>query len=158
MGRRFMAKSNQFSGLNVVSSLSAFEKLCPVNEYRILSSGEYPADLPTNVSQKFNQAVMVASGSSSSVVYMINGIRVDKDDLDEEPMIVAFDRDTGKGFGGIIHHGNWDGRTMPMPEEMRVHVSSSGIQSYFPLDHIPPSRSGSLSELMRSSQSAAFWS
>jgi len=153
-----MAKKNRFSELKIISSLSDMQSICPENEYRILSSGEYPPDIPEALARKFNQAIMVASGSSHSVVYVVNGIRVDGQLLDEEPMIVAFDRETGEGYGGLIHHGGWPGRTSAMPKQMQDHVLSSGIENYFPLGHLPQSRSGSLEELMRSSQSASFWS
>lgn len=147
---------NKFSEIHVLSSLTAYDDICPVNEYRILTSGSYPPELPDDLTRKFNHAYCIASGSASSVVYVITGERIDGNKIDEHPFIVAFDRQTGKGYGGIIHHGNWDGRTTNIPDEMFKHISASGIQNYYPLQKLP-SASGSLTEALASPLSSSFW-
>lgn len=147
---------NKFSEIPVKSSLTDFERMCPFNEYRILTSGSYPPDLPTDLTRKFNHAYCIASASVSSVVYVITGERVDGNEIDEHPFIVAFNRETGTGYGGIIHHGNWDGRTTEISAEMAAHISSSGIEKYYPLQKLPTA-SGSLSAALASPLSSSFW-
>ena len=55
---------------------------------------------------------MAVSASNNSVVCVINGIRVDKNKLDEHPFVMAIDLENKKTFAGFIDHGNWDGRTI----------------------------------------------
>ena len=151
-----MKEPNKFTERPLKGQYEDYIKICPVNEFRILTSSQYPTDLPEDLTKKFNQAVMAVSASNSSVVCVINGIRVDKKELDEHPFVIAFDLENKKSFAGFIDHGNWEGRTTPISKEMKMHIDASGSNKYFPLKHMPQSSSGTLDDLFKTSQSASF--
>ncbi|MDP1675331.1 MAG: hypothetical protein Q8L88_00585 [Bacteroidota bacterium] len=151
-----MATPNQFSPIKVITSLSGFNTICPENEYRILKAGEYPPEIPEGLASKFNHMYCASSGFQNSVVYVFTGVRVDGDAVDEHPFVVSFDKKTGDVEGGLLHHGDWEGRTTPISEKMKYHINESGIQSYFPFIQLPHEQ-GPIQELMDTSLSAAFW-
>jgi len=129
--------------------LEVWQEICPEFTYSVVDSQYFPDWLPTNFAEKLNSGVYAASGNTETYVAIFMGFRIDNDEIDEHPYVVAFDKQTGSGYGGFIHNGDWKGRTTRIPEDMERLMNSSGIGVYFNFERKPTSRSGSLIELKR---------
>ena len=106
----------------------------PINENRLVA--------------KCNSFILAASGSSQGNYYSCIGLRPDKEDIDEHPIVFYYDKDdSSRNFGGIIHHGDWDGRTTPMEQWQLDAMATSGMTAQFTYKGIAPKSSGSLDDL-----------
>lgn len=137
-----------------------WERLCPVNEFRIVRPDQLPSIIPRALTQKYDSVLIIASGSVSKDVayYMVNGNRVDfkPQEVDQMPFGVAFVGNSAVASGSLIQHGRWSKRTTKPPPEFWTYVSSSGIGNCYPLDELPNSPSGSIQDLKIASQNDAF--
>lgn len=127
--------------------------------YRQLSTGDLPRAIPEGLRSKLTGAVMMWDKSTGGSVYLVvNGVRLDPGDhaLDQEPFGVAV-RPSGVDTSGVlIHHGDWDDRTVPLSTAHGNLLASTYLGQYFPFGDPPPSSSGPLSELTRTSHEGAF--
>ena len=116
-----------------------------VNDLNVL-----PPEMKSNgLTQKFNSVVFAASASDTGICYTAIGLRPDKNNtvIDEHPFVFYYDKyDSSKNFWGIIHHGNWDGRTFP-DKKVEAALSASGLTAEFTYKQIPPGSSGLLLSL-----------
>ncbi len=98
---------------------------------------------------------MIAGPTSSGGDYLIySAHRVDRKYIDIHPFGLIYHQ-TGPGPVGVfIDHGQWDGRTTPVPFDFAAHVVNIGTGSYF-MTH-PPSglRSGPLDQLPKEHRGA----
>ena len=136
-----------------------WEKICPVNEYRILKPADFPNILPNSLVDKYDSIFIMASGSNNGVAYyMANGNRVDFNDnaIDQQPFGLAFIGDETIPSGSLIQHGDWEDRTTEPPDEFWNHISCSGIGTCYPLSELPSTESGSIEDLNINSQKDAF--
>lgn len=137
-----------------------WEKLCPVNEFRVIKSLELPNILPKSLTEKFDSVIIVASGSTDNTVvyYMANGNRVDHKarQIDQQPFGLAFTGAEPIPSGVLVQHGDWEARSTTPPDEFWHYVSVSGLGNVYPISEIPASNSGTLSDLGVKSQNDAF--
>lgn len=137
-----------------------WETLCPSNEYRILTAGELPRILPSDLTNKFDSVFVMASGSAAtgSVYYMANGNRVDFKDnaIDQQPFGLAFVGPEPIPSGCLAHHPDYEGRTTPIPSGFLDRVTASGVGLRLPLSELPDKESGSIDEIEIQSQKSAF--
>lgn len=132
---------------------SEFESLSSASGWRMLRKEEIPAAVPSGLREKVDSGMLiVAAASGSHTTYVgVNLYRADLKaaEIDHEPLLVAV-TESGASTGGIlVHHGDWPGRSFPLPPDFIDHVRESGIGNYFPFALPPGRRSGTLAELPR---------
>ena len=129
-------------------SLNEWQNECPELTYKIVDVKMLPDWLPSGLIKKFNCAVIASSGNTSICVGIIMGYRIYKDEIDEHPFVVAFDKKNLKEYSGIINHGNWfPGRTTGIPVEMKRLIALSGLAVNFRFERKPEFPSGTLDDL-----------
>jgi hypothetical protein len=136
-----------------------WEKLCPAGEFRIVSPNSVPATIPKALLNKADSVLVVASGSADGqILYMANIHRVDTpaQAIDQEPFGIVFHGTTPASAGCLLHHGNWQDRTTKPPQAFWTALGSSGIGSYFPIQTLPNTTAGPISQLSNPSQHDAF--
>ena len=159
-----MAKAMEFTSMALSSDDQAeFEQIASElgaeSGYRHLSTGELPRAIPEALRSKLTGAVMMWDRANAGSVYLVvNGVRLDPDDyaLDQEPFGVAVSSSGADTSGVFIHHGDWDDRTVPLSTTHGDLLASTSLGQYFPFGDAPPSSSGPLSELTKTSHEGAF--
>lgn len=138
---------------------SAWEALCPVGEYRVLQAEDVPDVISPGLIEKGHSFLMIASGSTTGTAYyMVNVNRIDiaAGAIDQEPFGIAFVGDNPAYSGCYIHHGNWPGRTRPIPSGFISGVSGSTLACCYSVTSIPDLPAGKIQDLKVSSQQDAF--
>lgn len=131
-------------------TLSEWQAKCPEMTYKVVERDELPDWMPKTLLDKFNSGVFAASGNTETYVGIIMGYRIDKDQIDEHPFVVAFDKHTQAEYSGIIDHGNWEpGRTTEIPTEMQQLINSSGLTVNFQFERKPTKAQGTLEDLRK---------
>lgn len=141
---------NIFSQLEDMPNEEELRLMISNLEFRRIENHELPKPIKTNgLVSKCNSFLLAASGSTSGMLYSFVGIRPDKGNvIDEHPFVFYYDYiNSSKNFGGIIHHGDWNGRTQPLEEWQLSAISASGLTANFTYKSIPPRSSGSLEDL-----------
>lgn len=140
--------------------ISAWEKLCPVGEYRVLPSGSLPSVVPEALRAKCVDSIVMASGSKDEGVsyFVVNLERKDQADgaIDQQPFCLVFSGSVAAPSGCLVQHGDWTDRTVRVPETFFKGVQQTGIAPYLGVLSIPPDLSGSLKSLSGSRHEAAF--
>jgi hypothetical protein len=141
---------NKFSPLNVLPNEEDLKKIVSNFEYKKIGTHELPDPIINNgLVSNCNSFIMCASGSTAGMLYSLVGIRPDKGDvIDEHPFVFYYDYyDSSNNFGGIIHHGDWEGRTVPLERWQKQALDASGLTASFSYKSIPSGGSGSLEDL-----------
>lgn len=143
--------------------VNEFDSFCPRNEYRIIQPANVSQSLlsivPNGLWEKSDSLFLMSSGSAGATAYcMINCNRWDSqaNAIDQEPIFFAHVGGEPQLNGIIVHHGNWPGRTTPVPPEFHPYLMSSGLGKYYPISSIPGTISGSIETLTNTSQHGAF--
>jgi len=142
--------SNKFSKLEDLPNENDIKKIVNNFEYKKIENHDLPKPIDSNgLISKCNSFVLCASGSTEGMLYSFTGLRPDKGNvIDEHPFVFYYDyNDPSNNFGGIIHHGNWSGRTVKLEPWQIAAMDSSGLTANFTYKGIPPGDSGSLSDL-----------
>ena len=143
------------------SDWGTWERLCPPNEYRIVSTQRLPDCIPDGLKSKADMALVFSKETAASTVYCVaNILRIDEVDsaIDQEPFAVAFygPQLTSYPHGCLRHHGKWEGRTTRPPDDFWDCVHASNIHAHYPLDALPEKPEGSIDELKGSSHERAL--
>lgn len=140
-----------------------FDQFCPLNEYRTIQPAQIPNDLlsivPGGLWEKSDSLFLMSSGSAVATAYcMINCNRWDfkASAIDQEPIFFAHVGGDPKLNGIVVHHGNWNGRTTPVPPDFHSYLMSSGLGNYYPISSVPSTTSGSITSLTHNTQHEAF--
>lgn len=143
-------------------SRANWEKICPPNEFRVISGSTIQSlttVLPSELTNKYHSVVIAGSPvAGGTIYYMANGNRIDASGsaIDQMPFGIAFVGQTASGSACLIQHGNFENRTTYPPVDFWAQVKESGIYNYYPLQELPDKTSGKLSELNVKSQQDAF--
>lgn len=127
-----------------------WERLCPLNHYRVLPPTGLLGPIPSGLTGKYDSVVIAASGTTDGMAFfMINGNRFDRKygEIDQMPFGIGFIGASGVGSGVLIQHGDWEYRTTPIPSGFYDRVAASGLGTAYPLSTFPPSDYGRLDEL-----------
>lgn len=143
-----MPKRNNYSPFESRWSREQWNQYCPNFTYRIVGSGDYPDFLPAALVQKFNCAVVMASGNNTNQTYVFQGFRVDGTEIDEHQYIVTYDLKNGHSHAGFVDHAHYDGRTTEIPADMQTSIGLSGVDVDYRFPRKPPKSTGSISELI----------
>jgi hypothetical protein len=136
-----------------------WDDLCPVGEYRVIGANEVPTVLARGLVEKGHSYLVMASGSTTGTAYyMVNVNRIDDkaNAIDQEPFGIAFVGNEPVYSGCYIHHGNWDGRTRPIPEGFVQGVLGSTLSTCYSVTSIPDEPAGKIEDLQIKSQRDAF--
>ena len=111
---------NEFHQLDRIPKEEDLEKIVSNFWFVRVNSDSLPEAIRLNgLSQKCNSFLVAASGSSGGICYSAVGLRLDNNNtvIDEHPFVFYNDKtDPSRSFGGIINHGNWHERTVPLNE------------------------------------------
>ncbi len=133
-----MAEKNQFSEIPSGFTIEDWNKYIPMNSLARKEVHELPQFVQENgLSKKYVAALVGASGSTTHDFYCVLGYRPDKGDMDEHAWVYIHDRATGGLKGGILHHGQYEGRTTPLPEEMKKVFEMCGVTSSIQTERMP---------------------
>jgi hypothetical protein len=140
---------NQFTPLQELPDEDTMKNLVDNLQYKRIQIRDVPFPISDNgLIQKCNSVLLAASGSTDGTLYSLVGIRKDKESIDEHPVVLYFSNtDPSKNFGGIIHHGDWPDRTIPLEEWQLNAMAASGLTASFTYKSIPMDGSGSLYDL-----------
>jgi hypothetical protein len=137
-------KNNKYEQFASIWTIDDWRSKCPNLEYRVLKRDEMPGFLPSDLLNKFNCALLMASGSNTNQTYVFQGYRVDGDELDEHQYIVTYDLQNQKSYAGFVEHASYDGRTTEIPSEMQISMSLSGVNIAYAFPRKPSEVSGSI--------------
>jgi len=144
---------NEFHALEHIPDEKELQKLVPNLCYVRINTDALPEVIRSNgLAQKCNSFLIAASGSNNDICYTAIGLRPDKNNtvIDEHPFVFYYNgKDTTKNFCGIINHGNWDQRTVPLEQAQIDALSACGLTASFTYKTIPDSASGQLSDLSK---------
>jgi len=154
----------EYSYIDLVKEhVEEFASLCPLNQYCTIQPAQVPQSLlsivPNGLWEKSDSLFLMSSGSALATAYcMINCNRWDSpaNAIDQEPIFFAHIGGEPTLNGIIVHHGNWPGRTTPVPPEFHPYLIASGLGNYYPISSNPGTISGSITTLSHTSQHGAF--
>lgn len=128
---------------------------CEPGHYVRLSHEEIPSFVPASLTAKCPGAILMASGiSPGKALYVLNLVRQDGANLDENPIVFVGATDSHGTSGFVYQHGSWDGRTSPIPSDMAALIAASGMLAAGAIKS--PAVSGTFTELAGSSSANAF--
>jgi hypothetical protein len=134
--------------------------LVPPGEYRVLTQDQLPPFIPSGLVSKTNSAIALSSTTAEgTTILLINLRRFDdrQGEMDQEPFVYFFlPESPALSSGALVHHGDWDGRTVKLPQPVRDAFLTSGSNAKIPLPDDPPHKRGPLAELQSSSHENAF--
>lgn len=143
--------------------IDGFKQLCPLNEFRILAPARIEKDalriVPDGLWDKSDNLFLMSSGSATATAYcMVNCSRYDNNAsaIDHEPILFAHVGGTPRLNGIIVHHGNWKGRTQPVPSDFETYLENTGLGNHYPMAGLPTSKSGPIEIIKSVSQIGAF--
>ncbi|MEM0201508.1 MAG: hypothetical protein QXD23_03830 [Candidatus Micrarchaeaceae archaeon] len=125
-----------------------WENYCLPNRYRIVKPEDLPNWYPEGLKEKMNNALVLESGIDYST-YMIQGNRIDNENIDEHQYIISFDEQGNKIDEGFIEHTDYEGRTKEISPEMKCALEKSGISVDFHFNGLPQNETGSLDDLIK---------
>ena len=122
----------------------------------MLTTDQFPPGIFSDrLLAKTHSILVTVSGTESGRVYMMFNLnREDKAEIDQMPYGIAIEEHDTLPSGILIQHGDYhDERTTNLPKDFYEFVSVIGT---YPLQTMPPSDSGELSDLKIASQREAF--
>lgn len=143
---------NQFCPLDDLPNEEELKKIVPNMTFKKITNNELPSQIKNNgLVKECNSFIAAASGSLNGTLYSFIGIRPDKGNvIDEHPFVFYYDHnDASNNFGGIINHGNWSERTIPMEQKQIDAMTASGITANFTYKTVPFGSTGSLMDLKK---------
>ncbi|MBI3520515.1 MAG: hypothetical protein HY062_14350 [Bacteroidetes bacterium] len=146
-----MAEKNNFIDFKSDYDSTDWNNYIPLNTYQFKQVHELPDFIQQNgLSKKFNSALVVASASTSYDFYGVIGYRPDEKNkvIDEHAFVYIRDKGTDEIFGGILHHGDYEGRTTAIPEHIKNALDASGVTASISFSRMPSSNNGDLDKLM----------
>ena len=147
-----MAKRNQFSEWPNKWELENWQNYIPNMSFKVVKPNELPDFFLQNpITTKFNSAIVTCSGSTEAIYFGIQGLRPDNNNtvIDEDLYAVVFNKTSGVSHGGFLHHGDYPGRTTPIPPEITDLLIASGSTTDISINKIPDNSTGSLIDLKK---------
>lgn len=133
-----------------------WKKNCPDFTFKTLKKEGFPPFLPANLSDKYNSGYLASSGTTGMYngeetdfyIGFFVGLRIDKDNIDEQPYVSVYKQKTGEHvFDGYLQHGSYDNRTTKLSNEQMSLINSSGISVDIQTNRLPNIEQGQLNYL-----------
>ena len=100
--------------------------------WRIVPPREVAPVLPSGLVPKLDSVMVIPEPTSTGGVYLIlNTFRVDGEEMDQQPFGVIVSSTGASSSGVWVNHGQWDERTVDLPDDFVDVVSNSSIGSYY---------------------------
>jgi len=141
---------NQFSEYKNQWTNGEWNKYIPMNSFAFKQVHELPDFIKNNgLTNKFNSALIVSSASTTQDFYGVIGYRPDENNtvVDEHAFVYIHNREDNTWKGGILHHGNYEGRTTDLPQDITDALNISGVTASISLDRAPQELTGPLNYL-----------
>ena len=156
-----MGKGVSWFDASQIAPREIWEQHCAPDEFAIVPPSVIQTllpCLPQALVAKTQKGVIVASGTAYGVVYMINLLRIDERDkaVDQEPFALAFIGENPTISGCLLHHGDWQGRTVHFADDIWEYITASGVGDFYRLLDLPLKERGRLDELDKTSHQEAF--
>ena len=109
-----MAKNNFITKSKKSWGFYNWKNNCPNFTFKVLATNQIPEFIPFSLSKNFNSAFIASSGTigmyegiqTEFYIGLLVGLRIDKDELDEQQYVSVYDENTGKLlFDGYLQHG-----------------------------------------------------
>ncbi|MGH2452864.1 MAG: hypothetical protein ACREJL_00965 [Candidatus Methylomirabilales bacterium] len=134
------------------------------NTYRQIAGADLPKAIPEDFRNKVVKALAIRSDTTSGFVLCTNFVRYEPEtmELDEHPfmLFVLPENSARLASGGLIHHGDWTGRTTQAPPALVSALGSAflgtPVSTLHPLATDPPHDVGPNEELIGTSHGNAF--
>ena len=144
-----MSKNHLSTNFKANPDKETWNNICPPMEYRLftgLEANSLGIGLPM---PNINSVIIAASGSvDSRIMYIVNYIRIDKTEIDQEPYIELYVSGSTKPcHHGIFHHADFNGRTEKIKEKEFQKIFASGSTADIQFLAKPDKNSGTLEEL-----------
>ena len=136
-----------------------WREICAEGHWKRLSPSALRGRLPDDLLDKTNAAFVLSSASPAVSAFVVNINRVEPSAsaIDQEAYVITFDHSASAVEGYFVHHGLWPGRTIRPGSSFFEAVTASGIEHYYPYQHMPPGSSGVLSDLVAHPKAAGWW-
>jgi len=152
-----MGKKNVLQLIETLTKPDDWLEWSPDLKYQIVESGSYPPFVASGLAQKSPFSMIICSGSNVGFTGWFIPYRVDKDAMDSEPYVYTYNYETGEEESGIIHHGDWEGRSNPYPSgSMSAVMTASGFDPSFTVKQFPNQKSGSIEDLVKGGYAEGF--
>lgn len=146
-----MANKNKFSEFKSEFDAVEWNNYIPLNSYEHKQVNELPDFIKNNgLTNNFNSALIVASGSTDYNFYGVIGYRPDENNtvIDEHAFVYLVHKPTNNVIGGILHHADYEGRTSTIPIDIQEALTISGVTASISSPRMPKQISGSLDDLL----------
>ncbi|MBI4456483.1 MAG: hypothetical protein HY644_11345 [Acidobacteria bacterium] len=98
--------------------------------------------------EKCNRVLVVSSGIGTTTYYGFTFFRVDGNNIDQDPFLVALSNEGAAGGQAFqSHHADYLGRTTPQTEAFRRGVLASGVRTEAAIPELPSNKFGPIGEL-----------
>lgn len=136
---------------------SSFENLVGHMQYVCLPANKIPDDINVcpNLANKWNCALVFASGSKGGICYGEIGFRPDSHNtvIDEDVFMFYYDyNNPSSSFAFQVLHGDWSGRTSKLSPEQINRLEACGLTTDINFKSIPQATSGSLFDIYQSGE------
>jgi hypothetical protein len=101
--------------------------------WRRITRDELPSVFPAALRAKIDSALLITEDTTTGGTYLIlSAWRLDRKDraFDLEPFGLIIHANGASDEGVFIHHGEWDQRTRPIPNELLDLIDSEGVGDY----------------------------
>ena len=130
---------------------------CPKDTFNLVPRQESPSIISPALLNKFDSILYISSGTSQDLTYFGGiGNRVDGDEIDQHPFMIAFSGTIAFPKICILEHGDWPGRTIQQPSGFEDYLECEGIGNIFQLPDMPQKNRGYIEELHNTSFIAGF--
>lgn len=109
-------------------------ELCRASCWRVIPQIELPKVFPERLRAKIDSALLITAETSTGGTYqVVSALRVDSKDrqVDVEPFGLIVHSSGASPYGVFLHHGDWEGRSEPPPEDFWDDVLANGVGDYF---------------------------
>jgi len=142
---------NQYTPIENIPPKETLEALVSNLGYARLSIEQLPEVLTEHeLFKKFNSVIIAHTGSNDISCFTLIGLRLDYNNkkIDEHPIVIGFDeKNPLMCYAGIIHHGNWNSRTIDLSYSQTYSINQVGINADIIYKGIHLHSSGSIYKL-----------
>ena len=145
-----MAREKLSTEFKATPNKETWNQLCPENEYRVISHADALKEgIIPNGMNNINSVIIAASGSCDDrIMYFANYCRHDNGSIDQDIYMELFESGSSQpSLSGILHHGDFPGRTEILNPDELNRIAASGSTADIRFAAKPNKNQGTLEEL-----------